>query len=443
MTQSTTTSTTIVTMTRLRSALAVAAVALSAAACSTDDLLKVERPDIIDPAKLVGALGATALYNGAIGDVAYAQGNFSGVMLASSLFSDEFRFGGTPPEVRQFDLGGILVENSFSQSIYLNIHRGRIAPQKAAAALAAVNAADKRIGEMKALSALATIWIGEHYCSGAPLSDFGPPEVFGNPLTTTQMFQAAIDLLTSAASTTGGDARIVNLIAVLRGRALLNNGQFASAAAAVAAVPTGYSYEALYSTADLRTNNNMKAFIFDFDYLSVSDREGGNGLNFASANDPRVPVHFAGPSRFDSKTPHYQFLPYDSFGSPIVNASGKEARLIEAEAALQAVNIPTWLSKMNEVRATYQMAPLTDPGAAARVDLMFRERAFTLFATAHRVGDLRRLVRQYQRSITSTFPTGPYHKDNLTRGNQGSIIVPQTEENNPNFKATNCDATKS
>ncbi len=431
-------------MIRLRSAVAVAAVAVSAAACSTDTLLKVDRPDIIDPNKLTGALGATALYNGAIGDVAYAQGAFGGLMLAQGLFSDEFRFGGTPPEVRQFDLGGIKVENSFSQTIYLNLHRGRIGPQKAAAALTAANPADKRIGEMKALSALVTIWIGETYCSGTPLSDFGPPEVFGNPLTTTQVFTAAIDLLTSAATTGGSDPRVGGLISVLRGRALLNNGQYAAAAAAVANVPTSYKYEVLFSTADVRTNNNMKAFIFDFDYLSVSDVEGGNGLNFATANDPRVPVNFAGPSRFDSKTPHYQFLPYDSFGSPIVNASGLEARLIEAEAALQAANIGTWLSKMNEVRATFEMAPLTDLGTAtARVDLMFRERAFTLFATGHRVGDLRRLVRQYQRSVTSTFPTGAYHKDNLTRGNQGSIIVPQTEENNPNFKASDCDATKS
>ena len=266
--------------------------------------------------------------------------------------------------------------------------------------------------------------------------------MFGNPLTTTQVFTAALDLLTSAATTTGGDARIVNLIGVLRGRALLNNGQFASAASAVAAVPTSYTYEAVFSTADLRTNNNMKAFIFDYDYLSVSNLEGGNGLNFATAADPRVPVNNAGLSRFDSKTPHFQFLPYDSFGSSIVNASGKEARLIEAEAALQAVNIGTWLSKLNEVRALYQMAPLSDPGVTARVDLMFRERAFTLFATAHRVGDLRRLVRQYQRTVALTFPAGVYHKDNLTRGNQGSLIVPQTEENNPNFKVTDSDATK-
>ncbi len=427
---------------RFLNGLAMTAV-LALSACSVDDLLNVERPDIIDPGKLTGALGATALYNGAIGDMAYAQGTFGGLMLASSLFSDEFRFGGTPPEVRQFDLGAIQKENSFSQTIYLNIHRGRVAASKAAAAVAAVDPSDKRIGELKALQALATIWVGEHYCAGAPLSDYGPPEQYGNPLSTQEVFQAALDLLTQAQGTTGNDPRIVNLIAVLRGRALLNLGQYAAAAQAVATVPTGFSYEALYSSTDARTQNSMKAFIYDFDYLSVSDGEGGNGLNFATAGDPRVPTNFSGPSRFDGRTPHYQLLTYSSFDSPIVNASGVEARLIEAEAALQAGNVGQWLTKLGEARTPWGLGPVTDPGTAAgRVDLMFRERAFALFATAHRVGDLRRLVRQYGRQVTQVFPTGAYHKDNLTRGNQASIIVPQTEENNPNYTPTACDPTK-
>jgi len=424
--------------------------ALAVGACSTDEILRVDRPDIIDPAKLGGALGATALYNGAIGDVAYGLGQaFGGLMLASSLFSDEFRFGGTPPEVRQFDLGGVLKENSFSQSIYLNLHRARVATSKAASALATVSASDKRISEMKALSALATAWIGEHYCSGAPLSDFGPPEVYGNPLTTQQLFDAAIALTNSATSVTGNDPRLVSLVAVVKGRALLDNAQFAAAATAVAAVPTAYKYEILFSASDTRTQNGMKQHIYDTDYTSVSDGEGTNGLNFATAGDPRVPAVLSsftptGVSRFDGKTPHYQFTPYNSFSSPIVGASGVEARLIEAEAALQAGNLTLWLSKLNEARVPYSMGPLTDPGtAAARVNLMFRERAFALFATAHRVGDLRRLARQYNRPVNTVFPTGPYHKDNLTRGNQGSIIVPQTEENNPNYSPSACDPLKS
>ena len=50
------------------------------------------------------------------------------------------------------------------------------------------------------------------------------------------------------------------------------------------------------------------------------------------------------------------------------------------------------------------------------------------------MGDLRRLIRQYGRAPESVFPTGPYHKDNLTRGTDVNIIIPISEENNPNFK---------
>ena len=415
--------------------------------CSTDDILNVERPDIIDPSNITGAVGATALYNGAIGDVAYAQGTFSGLMLAQGLFSDEFRFGGTPPEVRQFDLGAILVENSFSQGIWLNLHRGRQAAEKAAVAVATVSATDGRIAELKGLAALVTIWIGETYCSGTPFSDYGPPESYGNPLTTQQVFDRAVTLINAGQGIAAASDRIKNLLAVLKGRALLNNSQFAAAAAAVTAVPTDFVYETLFSAADARTRNAMRSFIYEADYLSVSDVEGGNGLNYASASDPRVPVtqDFGPVSRFDGKTPMYQFPLYKSFGSPIVNASGIEARMIQAEAALQANDLTGWLGRLNEARATKAGLPaLSDPGnATARVNLMFRERAFWMFATGHRLGDMRRLARApYSRSVTSVFPTGPYHKDNLTRGNQGSIIIPQTEQNNPNYQTSACDPSK-
>jgi hypothetical protein len=39
---------------------------------------------------------------------------------------------------------------------------------------------------------------------------------------------------------------------------------------------------------------------------------------------------------------------------------------------------------------------------------LFKERAYWLFATAHRLGDLRRLVNSYGRAPDAVFPTGPY-----------------------------------
>lgn len=76
---------------------------------------------------------------------------------------------------------------------------------------------------------------------------------------------------------------------------------------------------------------------------------------------------------------------------------------------------------------------MTDPGTAdERVNLLFRERAFWTFGTGHRHGDLGRLIRQYNRSANSVFPTGNW----FNGGPYGSDInfpIPFEETNNPNF----------
>jgi hypothetical protein len=93
-----------------------------------------------------------------------------------------------------------------------------------------------------------------------------------------------------------------------------------------------------------------------------------------------------------------------------------------------------WLRGLNELRAGIGLVPLADPGTrTGEVDLHFRERAFWLFSQGYRLGDLRRLVRQYGRSPMTVFPTGRYHKDNRSIGTDADIVVPDAERNNPNF----------
>jgi hypothetical protein len=277
--------------------------------------------------------------------------------------------------------------------------------------------------------------LGEAYCSGVPFSTTEPTIQYGQPLTTAQIFQRALTRLDTAVLSANGSSMVLNFAAVLRGRALLDLGQYAAATAAVAAVPTSFRYVVSHGTATARQNNFMYTDIFTADRLSVSDTEGKNGLNFGSANDPRVPVQAAGLSRFDNVTPMVRFLTYNSLSSPVVHATGVEARLVEAEGILQTGDAVGWLAKLNGARLTVSLPPLADPGSAAsRVDLTFRERAFWLFLTGHRLGDLRRMVRQYGRDPEAVFPTGAYHKDNLMRGTDVNIIIPISERNNPNFK---------
>jgi hypothetical protein len=79
---------------------------------------------------------------------------------------------------------------------------------------------------------------------------------------------------------------------------------------------------------------------------------------------------------------------------------------------------------------------LPDPGSPDEaVDQLFSERAFWLFATGHRLGDMRRLVRQYGRSAEAVFPTGTYLKGG-SYGTDLNFPIPRSENSNP--KSTGC-----
>ena len=405
---------------------------VASAGCSTDRILKVNRPDIIDPGALNNTGGLNAIYAGVIGDVSATFAGTLGVISTTGLITDELRFGATPPEVRQIDQRATPESNTLIAGVFRTVQQLRGQADRAADALKAAKASDTRVGEMQAISALSHVLLAEMFCSGIPLSKPGED---GDPQTTVAVFTAAAAKAAEGVTNSGADARSKNLASIVRGRALLNLGQFDAAAAAVAAVPTDYTYTTLHALTTDYQKNGLSDYMNNYDGLLVSDREGTNGLNYATAHDPRVPVTGDGsPSRFDTQTPRWYATVAANLDSPMLIATGVEARLMEAEAFLRAGNTAQWLAKLNAARAPWGLAALTDPGnQAARVDLMFRERAFALFLTGHRLGDLRRMVRQYSRAAESVYPTGAYHKDGLTLGSDVQFVIPQTEKNNPKF----------
>jgi hypothetical protein len=94
------------------------------------------------------------------------------------------------------------------------------------------------------------------------------------------------------------------------------------------------------------------------------------------------------------------------------------------------------------LRATEGLSNLVDTGqtAAQLVDIHFSERAHWLWLTNHRLGDLRRLVRQYGRAATSVFPIGPTELGS-PRGDHVTLRVPFSETNNTNYQPSACDPT--
>jgi hypothetical protein len=156
-----------------------------------------------------------------------------------------------------------------------------------------------------------------------------------------------------------------------------------------------------------------------------------------------------GPKGFDGSTDQYIQLKYPARSSPIVIADGVEARLIEAEAALNAGDATGALAILNALRGNTalfalrgypvsSLPALTDAGTPdGRVNQLFKERAYWLYLTSHRLGDLRRLIRQYQRGAETVFPTGVYFKGG-SYGTDVNSPVPQAEQNNPNFDPKAC-----
>jgi hypothetical protein len=134
----------------------------------------------------------------------------------------------------------------------------------------------------------------------------------------------------------------------------------------------------------------------------------------------------------DDVTPLYLQQKYTSFGSSTPLALGVEARLIEAEASMQVGNLAAMTVSINIVRTYYGLPAVTAPvSAAAARELLFRERAYTLWLTSHRLGDLRRLVRYYDYSQATVFPTGVYPKGEAIYGNDVNFPIPVDAEFNP------------
>ncbi len=426
------------------------AVALWIPLGACNDIVKVKNPNVIDPGNLSDANGATALRVGALGDFAFAVdgdgGGTEGQTLVSGLLSDEYRNSDTFGTRQEVDQRAIQPANVTLTGVFRLIHRARLGAERAARALATTakdSLADPRIAEMWNLAGYTYVVIGENYCSGVPFPAEG--QTSAPPIATPEIFNQAVVRFDRAIANFGRDSTRLWTGVVGKARALLDLNQPAAAAALLGSVPDTFKYVIHHSAASQREQNGTYEFNTVAKRWSMSDLEGGNGLPFFSANDPRVPFTSHAKDTtiaqfgFDAVTPFFVLLKYKSLGDPTRLADGVEARLIEAEAALAAGDPATWLAKLNALRATVPgLAPLTDPGTpAAQVDLTFRERAFWLYATGHRLGDLRRLVRQYGRGAETVYPTGTFPKGGVY-GTDVNLPVPTDEQNNPSYTPGSC-----
>jgi hypothetical protein len=429
---------------------AMAAV-FAVAGCSSD-LLSVPTPDVIAEAAIGGSLGVTTLRNGAMQDfiVSYSgtqdgfvvvSGNLGDELNTTDTFADRYNTDGrSSSEV----LGGAVQ----APYVQLQLARASLAStiEKWIVTKPTTAAVKDSLSEMFAIRGFTETAFGEAWCSGVPFSKVTATGDFeyGSPQTTAQVYaRASASMDTALANATGTNYR--SLASIGKARVLLNQGQFAQAAAAVSGVATSYKYVLSHSIATGRQTNGLWSAMYNAGTrYTVTTKEGANGIDYlVTPADPRVPWVPTANLGFDGTSTNLpRQLKYTSQSAPFTLADGIEARLIQAEARLQGAtqaDRDAVFEQLNTLRATglaTVIAPLaaSPTTQAAAVDMLFKERAYWLFLTGHRLGDMRRLIRQYGRTAATVFPTGAMrYRPGNNYGNDVNLVIPFIERNNPKF----------
>jgi hypothetical protein len=505
----------------------VGALALPLAACDLDEILDAPDPARVTPEQVDNPQSVRFLVAGAIRQFG---GGYSGLgddsfLSSSGNLTDELYHGDTfvtRQAVDQREMQAPLAGNTSDPS-YIRLQLARVASRRAAATVSRVfpDSANS-FARMRAIEGMAYVTLAEGWCGNIPFGNvpesgpLDPTSVSTGPgFSTAASFDSAIVRFNEAIARNPND----HLARIGKARALLGLGgdaNVALAAQTVAGVPDNFVFFIEHSSNQSTQYNPISALQQGGRY-GVSNLEGADssgtaipphnfflrthnpganapgprdsatarvtapnaeGLNFRGAMDPRVYWAFSGPS-FTTSIPKHVDLRYAdaTFGDDVPVASGVEARLIQAEAALRTGNVAGYLTFLNNLRGTVganvirlypgttnnvtdnpvgrgrrsqfasELPPLTDPGEGmgaaaardARVRLLFRERAFWLFLTGHRQGDLRRMIRDYGYTQAQVFPTGPYYRTpGSFYGDDVAFPLPQREENNPEYDPKKC-----
>lgn len=432
-----------------------------AGACSNVDgrLLSVQTPDIVTPDNAQSQAGAQSFYTAATGDfnrlIGGDRGGSSplGIALTSGLLADEIfaaRAGTETTDDRSLNPNNFPLDTWTQVS---NTHTRTLRALHLLAQFPPATGGTQQLAQLHANEGYVLTIAAEAYCNGIPLWD-GKDEsnVTTVTMSTADLYTAAIAQFDSALTLNGTtDVNIRRAALVGKARAAVDAASKAnlsaalqSAAAPLGEVSTNYTLNTLFSQSTSGVANAMYDWMNSTRNFGASDKEGGNGLDFVSSKDPRVKVDGTKILRGQDGSNVPTFNHYSALNAPVAIVTGIEARLIEAEAQLAAGNAAGFLATLNALRASNQsygsvtytansLPSLTDPGTPdARVNLLFRERAFWMYLTGHRLGDLRRLVRQYGRGTETVFPSGAYFKGGVY-GTDVTLVPLQSETNNPNW----------
>ena len=258
---------------------------------------RVTDPDIINPGDVQSAAGANAVRLGALARFNSATSGGESLFLLGGLFADEWNNGDSFIARQEIDQRVITIQNNFLTDANRALHRARLsASRRSSCSRSSTRTGPAaELAEMYFVQAYVENIIAEHYCNGIIFSTSSTARRSTAsrsrwPQTLERALAHADSGLALITGTTAADVRVRNALRVIKGRILAEPeparrcGDCRERRADELRVSERCT---AHDDADAQPDVDVQQLARRY---SVSTGEGTNGLNFATANDPRVPI---------------------------------------------------------------------------------------------------------------------------------------------------------
>jgi starch-binding outer membrane protein, SusD/RagB family len=367
---------------------ALATVAAIGGLVACGDFLEVTNPGQIDADGLNDRAAIPGLVVGMSADLSYG---LIAIANDGSIFSDEHRNGATGTGPTDRDNGQIRPDGS--NAFWDRMHQARWVSETGIDRIRGI-LGDEFEGNSVAPRAhlyagFSNRILGEYFCEA--VIDGGPAEPHQ------VHFQRAEAQFTEARrlAQQQGEEEWAHAARAGLAQAFVGLERWDDAAAAAAAVPVDFVFEAIYSANSGRENND----IYHDTHRAASPRFTVHGTPWEEVtDDPRVPWEIDYHEGSDEPEltanrarPAYTQQKYTSLADNIALAKGTEMLLIRAEAALRRGDIAGATQLINEQRDHYELEPASVPESeGAAWTLLQQERGAVLWLEGRRLFDLRR-----------------------------------------------------
>lgn len=374
--------------------LALVTAVLALGGCS--DLLEVSDPQRYTSEDLDQALEAVA--NGVEGALHEVVDSW---VVDQALLSDEYQHTGTwagydETDHGRFQYGTSSLDNENNAWLRARWF-ARDSQERFVRVLGEAEAATSPLmAQVHITEGLLDLYIGMTFCE-SPTDPEGPAR------SDTENLQQAVTNLTRAMETASAAGTPDYELAALAGRATahLLLGNYEEAARDAAAIPAGFSYDAIFNqtsnnsvvTLTTKTFNQAAGLMYPlWDRIELSDEPGFIADPWTGEPDPRMPVFYDGEIATDNETPHRSQWKYTKVDDDIPMLHSDGMRLIEAEKLIMVdQDYAAATAILNELRAAVGLDPLTVPAdEATMMDYYLSERFAEHFMEGWRMIDLHR-----------------------------------------------------